>query len=807
MKAIKNYYLYYLSLFLLANIAHALNGNMGLHEGYTPDGSSANPWLIEDLEDFESFADPANAELYWSVNIHTHLKCSLDLSDRTYNKAVIANDITKVNNFSTYGTVAIYKYETEGVMYNGTFNGNSFSINSLNIYCESDSSSYLGLFGALGPSANIQNLMLNNVLIDKDQSVKSYAVGSIAGINYGNIQNCMAVGRVSGYEDTGGICGLNFGSISNSKSNVTIGDSNTNDIFTTGGFCGYSNGNISNSYAICSFPCDGVYCGSFIGLADQDSVIKHCYCIGGNYECGFCGFNYGTTIGCYWMQEEGCTSSGGYALSFSQMISPDSFIGWNDGSWQINYYYSQYPYPTLSWENYQIDLGYIIEDFPFPGEIISTDYPQRTYSGNGTEQEPFIITGIEDLNNLSQRENDWGSCFILQNDIDACELDNYLPIADFSGTFDGQGHSIYNLSFTRQRQSYSNYGIFSRVTGTVKKLNLRNMAAKNILLSGGICSLLYGGNILNCSIYQNEYATDQITDVSYFGGICGLVINGSIDNCSFDGYISGKNIIAGICYAAYFTDIAHSYTNIKFNGYSSISGICNLLASSNINQCYSNSIITIEESTLNDTWFPESCFISSISSSSASNCFSEGTITFILDTGSQFNTGYGFAGNIYNSTLLNCYTNCSTEKPGFGNSYYNNNNTITNCFWNTDKVSLLEDLEYYYGTPVTNEQMHNKTTYTNANWDFNYNKDDGSDDIWYFAETPRLQFFKNGEFIDMEEFAMLTAQWLNSNCTTNDNCSYFDYAPDGMINIDDLYILCQHWLTQHQFSDISNLVN
>ena len=112
-----------------------------------------------------------------------------------------------------------------------------------------------------------------------------------------------------------------------------------------------------------------------------------------------------------------------------------SFIGWNTGEWKID---EGNGYPHFVWED-------------VPGIPIITDYPTRTYSGNGSETDPYQLKTAEDLVCLSLREPDWNQFFVLVNDIDMSGVTGYRPISLFSGRMNGQGYAI--LESDDQRQS------------------------------------------------------------------------------------------------------------------------------------------------------------------------------------------------------------------------------------------------------------------------------------------------------------------------------------------------------------------
>lgn len=86
----------------------------------------------------------------------------------------------------------------------------------------------------------------------------------------------------------------------------------------------------------------------------------------------------------------------------------------------------------------------------------------------------------------------------------------WTPIANFTGTFDGQGHTINNMnvSITSQSTSEMKGGLFEVLFGTVSNLIVEGTVSVN---SGGICNA---------------------------GGICGRLANGTIEFCRFNGTVS-----------------------------------------------------------------------------------------------------------------------------------------------------------------------------------------------------------------------------------------------------------------------------
>ncbi|MFC1794229.1 GLUG motif-containing protein, partial [Planctomycetota bacterium] len=168
-------------------------------------GTALEPYLIRDAVDLGA--------VWYKPMAHYRLEASVDLSGIIWSVAVIP-------------------------CFGGTFDGNGYVINNLHIQgCE-----YLGLFGRLGPEANISNLGLNAVDIN---GTGDY-VGGLVGYNYkGGITTSFSTGTVTGEDFVGGLVGnSDLGSIASSYSATTV---NGDDY--VGGLVGDNSANIATSYS------------------------------------------------------------------------------------------------------------------------------------------------------------------------------------------------------------------------------------------------------------------------------------------------------------------------------------------------------------------------------------------------------------------------------------------------------------------------------------------------------------------------------------------------------------------------------
>ncbi|MGL6022920.1 MAG: hypothetical protein ACRC0A_07460 [Chitinophagaceae bacterium] len=218
--------------------------------------------------------------------------------------------------------------------FTGFFDGNNHTIDGL--YIKNITSSQVGLFGKVNPSATItrvvigKNSFLSNHYDYQDSSISYINMGSIAGENNGNIIQCKSEAKLYSEDEnnTGGIVGFNYGVIAGcitknlfinsyvgggivgfnygyimscmSKNNHLVGD-------IVGSISGYNSQTISACMSKNNFLKISRYGGSLIGYnsnniiasyAVQDSLFKN------NPEASIgllLGFNNlsGDMIGCY----------------------------------------------------------------------------------------------------------------------------------------------------------------------------------------------------------------------------------------------------------------------------------------------------------------------------------------------------------------------------------------------------------------------------------------------------------------------------------------------------------------------------
>ncbi len=164
-------------------------------------------------------------------------------------------------------------------------------------------------------------------------------------------------------------------------------------------------------------------------------------------------------------------------------------------------------------------------------EISTSDYI-NTLSGEGTEASPYIIDNVDKFMGIAETTDKF---YQLSRDLDFTDIE-FTPIATFDGTFDGNGKTISNLTFSTTND---NGGIFAENSGTIKNLTASKVT---ITQNGTIAAdkgvgILVGTNtnkISNCSVNENSSITASVSGSTQ--GNLGLFVgfnngSGSITEC------------------------------------------------------------------------------------------------------------------------------------------------------------------------------------------------------------------------------------------------------------------------------------
>ena len=478
-------------------------------------GSQADPYLIEDFEDFQAFCtDPE----FWDD--HTRLDCDLDLDPaldgrQVYTAAPIAGDTNADS----------YVFTFDGTAYKGHFEGNGHVISNLTI----DGAYYCGLFGKTESGSTIANLGMENVTI---ASSGSYVGGLVGLSRYGGITNSYSTGAVTGSSNVGGLVGYNSGNITNSYSTgaVTRGSN-------VGGLVGYNSGSITNSYST----------GLVMGSVDAGGLV---------------GYNRSSITNSYFYVYAGAVNGIGVALDDEQLQDKSSFAGFDfagddaDGTediWSIEPGYM----PRLAWQQ--------SPGFAPPHRL---DNVETTLNGTGYPNDPFTIADFDDLMEFRTNSELRVGRYRLESNIDLAGTTYSTAFIQevFAGYFDGNGHVISNLTINNDAVSCS-FFIQTSPGSTITNVGMENVS---ITGSHGVAAIVGW----NSGSITNSYSTGSVTGgYQYVGGLVGSNY-GSITNSYSTVSVTGESDVGGLVGSNYKGSITSSYSTGSVEGrYGNIGGL------------------------------------------------------------------------------------------------------------------------------------------------------------------------------------------------------------------------------------------
>jgi hypothetical protein len=219
--------------------------------------------------------------------------------------------------------------------------------------------------------------------------------------------------------------------------------------------------------------------------------------------------------------------------------------------------------------------------------------------GSGTEEDPYQIWTAAQMNEIGLHQEDWIKDFILMADINmgAYTGTSYNIIgtnqytAPFLGTFDGNGHSIFN--FTYQSTEYMEcVGIFGAInSGGVHDLKVVNPlidvpSAYNV---GAITGFLN----LNVTIRDCCVSGGFVTGRNDVGGMVGELSHGIVLYSYNTATVEGNDNVGGIIGYAYGGYVVDSYSNGDILGFSYCGGAIGYLNRyASIVKCYSTGVVS-----------------------------------------------------------------------------------------------------------------------------------------------------------------------------------------------------------------------
>ena len=421
-------------------------------------------------------------------------------------------------------------------------------------------------------------------------------------------------------------------------------------------------------------------------------------------------------------------------------------------------------------------------------------YAAWSGSGAGTSADPYQIGTLDELNKfrdivngLNEETKNNSACAKLTADIDleGSNTNQWIPISDFRGTFDGDGHEISGLYISMSvgsgTEKFQN-GLFGSVTGSanIKNLTVKGSITANINSStngngvSGIVALVeynvYDGTVVieNCTSEVTISGTARtscggivgyakknvniincvnkgnITDKGTNGGILGSIGSCTIEiiNCHNEGTITG-NTAGGIASSLTGT-ITKSYNTGNITGYYSIGGILgDAYRNATVTNCYNTGVITGTSGENGDIGgivghlqdFDDTCNVL------ITNCYNYGAVSGIR-SGS-------LVGKIARGEVTNSYALEGTHASLYGQEGI----TLTNSIFMDAAAFKLEN--------------------SFVNWDF--------DEVWEMGtDYPTLLPYEQHSFTYTADGATITAVCSVDSCSIKNGLTLTLVAPESL---------------------------
>ena len=385
--------------------------------------------------------------------------------------------------------------------------------------------------------------------------------------------------------------------------------------------------------------------------------------------------------------------------------------------------------------------------------IGSTTQAASFGGGAGEPNDPYQIWTAAQMNAIGADPNLWDKHFVLMDDIDLSAYDGFdgresfnligevFPgvrggprYRSFKGVFDGNGHSIANISAMSPDESY--WGLFRVVedpNAEIKNLTLIHpilVADTGDSVGALVGQLSYSASISNCRVEDGiiiggnhvgglvGYSTSPITGCyasgivignNYVGGLIGYC-DDSITESHASGKVIGNNDVGGLVgysYSQQQATISRCSAESTVQGFRYVGGLVGI--GQVLRDCYAISVIFAEDYA--GGLVGGSDYIGYIE-----NCYAASTL---FADGSPY--GDDSIGGLVGHGLSVRGSSCSIV-----NSFYD---LQVRGYW----VPLSEEGRTTY-------QMQTIDMFLDTGWDFVGESDNGTEDIWWMPENdyPRL---------------------------------------------------------------------
>lgn len=357
-------------------------------------------------------------------------------------------------------------------------------------------------------------------------------------------------------------------------------------------------------------------------------------------------------------------------------------------------------------------------------------------TGNGTSGNPYSITSCAQLQEVGTIGVHLTQHYKLANDIDCTDFSTnhgWEPIGfystdPFTGTLDGDGYTISNISYTGNGPA----GLFGYVSGaTIKNVTVKDSVFDSVGHVGSIA-----GDATNATLTHVHANNTTVKADNRLGGLVGIMNNSAISDSSvIDGSITGKEMGSGTVFLGGGVGRSSSSTIQRISVSGSVTGD-QASFMGNTDDQIGGLIGASQSDTVSDSYSTASVtgdnkiggFIGSASSTTVQRSWASGPVTGVIDVGGFY--GYEGLSSADNSFAMGEVTG-TTNVGGFIGHAVAIGLAMPTSLWDVDRSGISDcvglDESISFATTCTGinangaapNYFFNTTTHTPLSaWDF-----------------------------------------------------------------------------------------
>ncbi len=327
-------------------------------------------------------------------------------------------------------------------------------------------------------------------------------------------------------------------------------------------------------------------------------------------------------------------------------------------------------------------------------------------AGDGTPSNPYQISSVNELIDLSQNSGYWQYHFVQIEDIFfSSGTSGFSPIGNagfgataFSGTYDGSGHEITGLTLNRPGKDY--VGLFGRTSGaTIKNVQLTDVDIAGDSYVGGLVGGNDDGTVDNCSssgsvngegdevgglvghngsgTVRDSNSSSSVTGTDRVGGLVGWNALGIVNNSTSSGDVEGSGIrVGGLVGWNWGSTVKDSTSSASVTGTDYVGGLVGR------NSAHTDDSPAEVENCTSSGDVEGSSYVGGLvghnTGGTVDNCSSSGSVTGTDRVGGL--VGHNADSDHYSGTVSNSYSTGSVEGSGdVGGLVGRNSGTVDYC--------------------------------------------------------------------------------------------------------------------------------